>query len=98
MRLHVDTETNAEGELGRRQISVIILFNGQSDEGSPGSYRGGSLAFGLQMKGSAPRGKGMVSVPLAGRAGLLVAFPSRIPHEVQPVSRGVRYSGLTWFR
>ena len=54
MRLHVDTDANAEGELGRRKISVIILFNDPTDDGAPGSYGGGSLAFGLQMKSIPP--------------------------------------------
>jgi predicted 2-oxoglutarate/Fe(II)-dependent dioxygenase YbiX len=100
MRLHVDTEANAEGELGQRKVSVIVFFNDQAGDGVRGSYEGGSLVFGLRMPSAAsPQGSGsMISLPLSGRAGLLVAFPSQIPHEVQPVNHGVRYSGLTWFR
>jgi SM-20-related protein len=92
--LHVDTQGGAEGELGQRKVSVIIYFNQQSDDGAPGSYAGGSFVFGMPNKAVGR----MMSLPLAVRAGLLVAFPSTIPHEVRPIAHGVRYSAVTWFR
>jgi predicted 2-oxoglutarate/Fe(II)-dependent dioxygenase YbiX len=35
--------------------------------------------------------------PLQPEEGLLIAFPSRMMHEVQPVTRGKRYSIVTWY-
>lgn len=97
MRFHVDTDANAEGELGQRKVSVIIVFNEQDAGPSPGSYAGGALVFGIPVGDRGGPGR-MMRLPFPVRAGLLVAFPSRVPHEVQPVSRGVRYSAVTWFR
>ena len=35
--------------------------------------------------------------PLRGQTGLLIAFPSGLPHEVRPVTRGERLTVVTWF-
>jgi predicted 2-oxoglutarate/Fe(II)-dependent dioxygenase YbiX len=34
---------------------------------------------------------------IAPRAGMLVAFPSDVPHEVLPVTAGVRDAVVDWF-
>jgi SM-20-related protein len=36
-------------------------------------------------------------LPLAARQGLLVAFPSTVSHEVQPVTHGERLTVVNWF-
>jgi predicted 2-oxoglutarate/Fe(II)-dependent dioxygenase YbiX len=38
-----------------------------------------------------------VGLPLTGEAGLLVAFPSELVHGVQAVTRGKRYTVVSWF-
>jgi predicted 2-oxoglutarate/Fe(II)-dependent dioxygenase YbiX len=38
-----------------------------------------------------------VGLPLAGEAGLLIAFPSHLVHSVSPVTAGERYTLVTWF-
>ncbi|TMG81164.1 MAG: 2OG-Fe(II) oxygenase, partial [Betaproteobacteria bacterium] len=37
------------------------------------------------------------ALDIAPRAGMLVAFPSDIPHEVLPVTAGVRDAVVDWF-
>jgi predicted 2-oxoglutarate/Fe(II)-dependent dioxygenase YbiX len=37
-------------------------------------------------------------VDLCGEEGLLVAFRAETLHEVRPVTHGVRFSVVTWFR
>jgi SM-20-related protein len=36
-------------------------------------------------------------LPLSGEPGLLVAFDSAMVHGVTPVTRGERYTIVTWF-
>ena len=75
-----------------RKISLVIFLNGQSETGTDGSYGGGSLVFSEWRPG---RRAGQYSV--GGEAGMLVAFPAETTHEVIPVTRGERYSIVSWF-
>ena len=75
-----------------RKISLVIFLNGQSETGAAGSYGGGSLVFSEWRPG---RRAGQYS--LAGEAGMLVAFPAETTHEVVPVTRGERYSIVSWY-
>ena len=59
-----------------------------------GTIAGGSLTFYGLMKAPGMEKAGM---PLAPEAGLLVAFRSDIMHEVNPVTRGERYTLVSWF-
>jgi SM-20-related protein len=70
-----------------RRISVVIFLNDAE------AYAGGTLTlYGLlDQPGWKNRGFGV-----AGEAGLLVAFPASLWHEVTPVTRGERYSIVTW--
>ena len=60
----------------------------------PDTYSGGSLAF-----PGAPRSDPNASpgLTLTGEEGLLIGFRSDWPHEVQAVTRGTRYSIVSWF-
>jgi predicted 2-oxoglutarate/Fe(II)-dependent dioxygenase YbiX len=40
---------------------------------------------------------GSIGLPVTGEAGSLIAFPSDMVHEVTPVSRGERYTVVSWF-
>jgi len=80
--------------LRRRRVSVVLFLNGQSEEPAQGSFGGGSLVFYGLFKD--PRAA-QVGLPLAPEAGLLVAFPSDLLHEVTPVTHGERYTVVTWF-
>jgi SM-20-related protein len=67
----------------KRRVSVVILLN-------PGEYEGGLLTLhNVPAPGS--------RLPLPGRAGQLIGFPSWLIHEVTPVARGERYSIASWY-
>ncbi|HLL75028.1 MAG TPA: 2OG-Fe(II) oxygenase [Pyrinomonadaceae bacterium] len=93
---HLDASPrqNVAARLRRRRVSVVLFLNGQSDDGSPGTFSGGSLVFyGLVKDARAAQ----VGFPLVAEPGLLVAFPSDLWHEVTPVTGGERYTAVTWF-
>jgi SM-20-related protein len=76
-----------------RRVSVVILLNPQSENAASGTYSGGSLRF------SDYRAEAQFSefhVPI--EAGTLVAFRSELTHEVTPITRGERYSIVSWYR
>jgi SM-20-related protein len=78
----------------RRQISVSMFLNGETDSPQKSSYCGGSLAFyGLM---SDPRAT-EYGFPLIGERGLLVGFRSETPHEVKPITHGERFTIVSWF-
>jgi predicted 2-oxoglutarate/Fe(II)-dependent dioxygenase YbiX len=95
-RPHQDAPPGVPAPVGvaGRQVSVVLFLNGRRGPDGAGEYEGGELVF----YNLAPRPNWQTArTPLAGRAGLLVAFPSGVFHEVAPVNRGVRYTVVTWF-
>lgn len=93
---HRDAYPNGSGlaRLRRRRVSVVVFLNGQSDDDGTGTFSGGSLVFyGLLKDERAAQ----VGFPLVAEPGLLVAFKSDLPHEVTPVTRGERYTVVSWF-
>lgn len=75
-----------------RRVSVVLFLNGTGEE--DGAFEGGALTFyGLCED---PRACGL-GLPLRARERLLLAFPADTVHQVTPVTRGVRYSVVTWF-
>jgi predicted 2-oxoglutarate/Fe(II)-dependent dioxygenase YbiX len=77
----------------QRQISAVIFLNDETDEGRPDTYEGGALTlFGLL--DSDDRNVGL---PVTGEAGALIGFPSEMLHEVTPITRGERYTVVSWF-
>ncbi len=78
----------------RRRVSVVLFLNGETENPSPESFGGGALAlYGLLAE---PRMKDF-GFNLVGEAGLLVAFRSDLIHEVRDVTRGRRYTVVSWF-
>ncbi len=75
-----------------RKISIVIFLNSQSESPESGSYSGGTLRF-TEWRHDRPRGE----FGLRGEEGTLVAFPSETTHEVVPVTRGERYSIVSWY-
>jgi len=72
-----------------RRISVVIFLNSQSDDDAhPDSYSGGSLL----LHGTFPHRSAVPAIP-----GLLVAFRSETTHEVTPLTRGRRFTIVTWY-
>ncbi len=95
-RLHTDTTKDPELPEGikKRQVSISIMLNNCEEEDDPDSYSGGALTFYDLLPDPRLRLKGY---PLQAEEGLLVAFSAWHKHEVQPVTRGERYSIVAWF-
>jgi SM-20-related protein len=88
---HQDGNTGMlRSERESRRISAVIFLNHQTETSEPDTYGGGALLL-------HPRG---ASDPLrlTGQAGTLVAFRAETTHEVEPVTRGARFTIASWFR
>jgi SM-20-related protein len=78
----------------RREVSAVIFLNDETDEPRPDTYEGGALTlFGLLDAGDDRD----VGLPVQGEAGALIAFSSELLHEVTAISRGERYTVVSWF-
>ena len=77
-----------------RQVSAILYLNGHSAVGDDDAFEGGELVL-YNLFGDA-RSKN-VGIPLEPQAGLLVAFSSRMLHEVKAVTSGERLAIVTCF-
>jgi SM-20-related protein len=93
---HLDSndDPRAVEYMRERKISVVIFLNDSSDKAVLDSFSGGSLVFYELI--DAPDWK-KYGFPLDGEAGLLIAFPSKIFHEVTPVTCGERFTVVSWF-
>lgn len=94
---HVDMNASEEAPalFRSRRVSISIFLNGEDEEGGPDTYKGGSLTFyGSRTVDPTSRDPG---IAVTGEEGLLLGFRSDWPHEVKPVSRGARFSIVTWF-
>lgn len=89
-----DTEESEYGHLKARKVSVVIFLNGASDEPDAETYGGGSL---LIYRAGEADGEGARVFPVTGEPGMLVAFRSDTVHEVAPVTRGERFTVVSWF-
>ncbi len=78
----------------QRRVSVIVFLSDQDEVDRPGEYAGGSLGFYGLLKD--PRCAN-IGLPVKGRAGLLIAFRSDVLHQVSPVTRGERYTVVSWY-
>jgi len=72
-----------------RKISIVIFLNDQSDGEGTETYAGGDLLFRDWRK--------QQEFPLRGERGLFVAFPAETTHEVVAVTRGERFSIVSWY-
>jgi len=79
-----------------REVSVVVFLNAEAKEPTPDTYMGGALEFyGYDLVEDLAYRKRCFS--LTGETGLLIAFPSDVNHQVQPVTGGDRYTIVTWF-
>jgi SM-20-related protein len=85
---------NAPDSITRRHVSAVIFLGDESAGGVDGEYEGGSLAFYGLLK--VPRCR-HVGIPVRGKAGMLVAFRPDVFHQVSPVTRGERFTIVSWF-
>ena len=93
---HADSATGPRvgTVLQARKISVILFLNDHAEAAGPDVYGGGALTFWGLFGDSRLNGHGL---PVSGHAGLLIAFPSHLTHEVETVTHGVRYTVVGWF-
>jgi len=90
MNIHSDV---VEADIGKdfgpsRIITVIINLNDELNNGMENAYCGGKLTFHGLLENEVFSKFG---VPVKGKQGTLVAFPSTFLHEVTSVTRGKRY-------
>ena len=67
----------------QRKLSLVMQLS------NPDSYEGGNLEF--QMNQNSPDANELKSI------GTTIVFPSFVKHRVTPVTKGVRYSLVTWY-
>jgi predicted 2-oxoglutarate/Fe(II)-dependent dioxygenase YbiX len=77
-----------------RLVSVSILLNDARGGLDAEPHGGGTLVF--HGRRGDLNGSGF-GIPLESEEGMFVAFRSDWIHEVKPVTRGRRYSVVTWF-
>lgn len=83
----VHRDVGYPGEDHPRQVSLVLYLNDPSGSIGP-SYEGGTLIL-YDLFGDG-LGKGEFGVKIEPAAGLLVAFRSRLRHEVTPITAGTR--------
>ena len=92
---HTDASRDPDAPTRVRRVSISVFLNSEGEENDPESYGGGSLTF---YGAAADRGRiGLPEISLTGEEGLLIGFRSDWPHSIQPITRGVRFSIVTWF-
>jgi SM-20-related protein len=91
---HQDGNTGLirSGREQSRKVSAVIFLNRHGEADEPDTYGGGSLTFSEWRAGRTP-----ARFELRADAGTLVAFPAETTHEVLPVTRGERFSIVSWF-
>ena len=80
-----------------RKVTTLMYLNGSDKESGSDSFIGGELE--LYTHDLIPQEEYRTHcLQLSPKTGLLVAFGSRIRHQVQPVVRGMRYVISTFWR
>ena len=67
-----------------RKLSMTVLLNS--------NYDGGEFQF-ATLKDE----KCEIATPEFNKTGMIIVFPSDVEHRVAPVTKGIRYSLVTWF-
>lgn len=92
--VHRDADSHAPTNIIGRRISAVIFLNSTSKEPVTNCYGGGALTFYGLLDGNEWSKCGF---SLDAEPGLLIAFHSNTPHEVQPVKFGQRLTVVAWF-
>ena len=66
-----------------RKLSMSVLLND--------NFEGGAFEFATYGK------EDCIITPIEVEAGSVIVFPSWMEHRVAPVTKGIRYSLVTWF-
>jgi predicted 2-oxoglutarate/Fe(II)-dependent dioxygenase YbiX len=92
-KFHRDSARDPNWPHHRRRVSIVVFLNRESGAPSDG-YGGGKLVLHGIMK--EPQWANC-AFALDPHPGLLLAFPSDLPHEVTPVTSGCRCTIVSWF-
>jgi len=87
-RRHRDRDPDFGPGTDDRQLTVVVWLNSADTPTAAGDFSGGTLRV------FAPGGMIHDVIP---KAGTLVAFPADWPHEVLPVTRGLRDVVVDWW-
>ena len=88
---HVDTNDDIPGRKNPK-VTTLVYLNGQDEESGSDSFIGGELEVLLPQEEDKA-----YCLQILPETGLLVAFGSRTPHNVQPIVKGSRYvTGAIW--
>ena len=93
---HQDRSSDRKGAqfAQERQVSAVIFLNDETTDHAPESYEGGALTlFGLMDA----RDDQAIGLPVNGETGALIGFPSEMLHEVTPITRGERFTIVSWY-
>lgn len=93
-KCHRDADFDAPPDVIHRKISAVIFLNASSKEAAADGYTGGELTFYGLLPGAQWE---KCAFSFEAAAGLLIAFPSNMAHEVQPVTSGQRFTIACWF-
>ena len=74
-----------------RKMSAVLFLSTQSEDPLPTTYGGGSLILHGHYSGPPLR------VPVVAAQGTLVAFRAETTHEVTPITRGERFTIVSWY-
>lgn len=91
-KAHADRNDKPESPdyIKARLISIVIFLSRQSLKEQPDSYSGGTFViWNSNLR--------KTQVRIEGEVGKIIAFPSDLVHEVEPVKSGKRYSIVNWF-
>ncbi len=89
-----DTDQLEFDHLRVRKVSVVIFLNGAAGEPAGETFDGGALVI---YRANNDPASGPLIFPIPGESGLLVAFRSDTVHEVMPITRGERFTVVSWF-
>lgn len=78
-------------DIRERRITAVVFLNDQTPLPREGAYCGGDLRLFRADDHPDP------ILCIAGEAGMLVAFPAAVVHEVRPVTWGARRTVAAWY-
>jgi predicted 2-oxoglutarate/Fe(II)-dependent dioxygenase YbiX len=88
-RRHRDRDPEFGDDTSARLITVVVWLNSADTPSSSGAFAGGTLVVTDPVSGH--------SRHMVPEVGTLVAFPAEWPHEVLPVTRGIRDVVVDWW-
>lgn len=89
---HQDSGPDVMGDNLQRKLSLVCSLT------DPSEYEGGNLEIYSPLSPSLSNDKKIITEKQWFNQGTIIVFPSFLWHQVKKVTRGTRYSLVTWFR